>query len=171
MKATFYRILRWVVDSAGSVMLAISVTVAFIAVIARYVLQIPTWWAFSIQHYSFLFVIYLGAIVSSRERTHVRIEALEDFIKRTGLRLKLRAGTLIIALCGIGIFTYHSYEFMLWATAQPQHDIVLKWFHLAIVKSLPFVAGIAMFLYGSLHLVGVIRQLFEMRATSGSGER
>ena len=135
------------IESATDVLvgtcLVVSALCAFVGVITRYVFEISTWWVFPIQHYTYIFVIFVGAALAARRRIHVRVEVLEDVLKnnfktRTTLRLIMHAVALVMAC----YFTYAAYVFMLWVWAGDQVDTVLTWFPLGVVKSLVFVLGL-----------------------------
>ena len=156
-------------DVVAGVGLGVSVILAFIGVVTRYVLEIPTWWTFPIQHYSFLFVVYFGAVIASRKGLHVRIEAVEEFLQHRGRlrdQLRLRTSTLLVAFGGSCLFSYFAYDFMVWAWAQPQYDVVLKWFPLGVAKSLPFVAGVFFVLYFGASLIEHAGRLVRARRDS-----
>ena len=140
------------VESASDILVGVCIVVsafcAFVGVITRYVFEISTWWVFPIQHYTYIFVIFIGAALAARRRIHVRVEVLEDVLKnhcrsRTTLRLVLH----VVALSMACYFTYAAWVFMLWVWAGDQVDTVLTWFPLGIVKSLVFVLGLFFIAY------------------------
>ena len=109
----------------------LSFSLAFLGVIFRYVLELSIFWAFPLQHYAYMFVIFLGAAVAARGRTHVRVEAFDFLLeKRPGPNTTIQFFARLVAFAGACLWTVASLNFAIEAWQAGYHDAVLKWFHL-----------------------------------------
>jgi len=133
-----------VVDTA----FLLSFSLAFLGVIFRYVLELSVFWAFPLQHYAYMFVIFLGAAIAARNRSHVRVEAFDFLLEKRPLpNTTVQFIAKLVAFAGAILWTVASFNFAVESWQAGYHDAVLKWFPLGIVKSLPFVAGVFFVLY------------------------
>lgn len=145
-------------DGVVATALGISALMGFGGVILRYFLHFTIWELFSIQHYTFLTAVLLGASIASRKGLHVRIEVLDTIFKdNPRRRLGLRSAMLLIAFVCCCIFTYLSFGFMQWAWEIKQTDTILTWFHLGTVKTLPFIMGVVSCVAFGYYLVKTYR--------------
>jgi len=155
-------------DGIVATALGVSALMGFVGVIMRYVLHFTIWELFPVQHYTFLFAVILGAAVASRKGLHVRIEVLDTVLKnRARQRIGLRTAMLLAAFICCCLFTYLAFGFMQWAWEIKQTDTILTWFHLGIVKSLPFVMGLVSSVAFGAYLV---RSYRSFRATSSTAK-
>lgn len=69
----------------------------FIQVISRYVLQIPLGWSEEVLRYMFIGATFIGAGIATKERSHIEINFVEIFIdkKYSSLKSKLRAALFV----------------------------------------------------------------------------
>ncbi|MBN1855586.1 MAG: TRAP transporter small permease subunit [Dehalococcoidia bacterium] len=150
---------------------SISAFMSFLGVVFRYVLEIPSWWIFPVQHYSYLFLIFFGAAIAARQRIHVRVEILDSMLSKTHSRENdiLRAILHGIALTSACFFTYLSFDFMIRMWASNQHDVILTWFNLGVVKTLPFVMGVLLCAYIGRDLAVSISRLRNSSLAGGPG--
>jgi len=159
------------VDVVAGGALVISSIMAFVGVVTRYVLEIATWWVYPVQHYTYIYLIFFGAILASRARIHVRVEILDELLKnRLKARLAARLALRLAALAMGVVLVYFSHDFMMWVWSGEQADTVLTWFPLGVVKSLPFVAGIFFCLYLIRDIVQNIASLARVPQESPKGE-
>ena len=169
MRQAVYAVER-VQDVVASLMLGLSFLMAFAGVILRYVLEWSVFWVFPLQHYSYIVLLYFGAIIASRKGIHVRVEVIDVLFreKPKAKSVQQLSMQLIAVLCS-AVFCYLSYHFMIWAWDVGHHDVVLRWFNLAITKSLPFVLGVFFCAYFGVDLVRSVAKLM-MARPSGDGE-
>ena len=123
--------------------LSISTLMSFAGVVCRYVLEVEAWWVFPIQQYTYITLVFTGAAIAARKRIHVRVEVFDVLLsKRPKAQHWLNLSTRVIAVIAAILFTVLAFRFMLRMWHTPQYDVVLQWFNLAWVKSLPFVMGL-----------------------------
>lgn len=148
------------IDAVAGGAFIISAIMAFIGVVTRYVLEMATWWVYPVQRYTYIYLIFFGAILASKTKIHVRVEVLEDLLKnRLRTRLAVR---LVLRIAGLAIgslLVYFSYDFMMWVWSGEQADTVLTWFPLGAVKSLLFVAGVFFCFYLIRDIVEIVAEL------------
>jgi len=155
-------------DNIVAVALGISALMGFLSIILRYFIKVTVWEIFPVQHYTFLFAVLLGAGIASRKQIHVRVEVLDTLLKRRPVTsLAIRTSMLFVAFASFCIFTYLSYGFMVWAWEVRQTDTILTWFHLGVVKTLPFVLGVVSSVAFGVYTVKALRQLRAMRSNRG----
>jgi len=159
------------IDIVAGGALVISSIMAFVGVVTRYVLEIATWWVYPVQHYTYVYLIFFGAILASKTRIHVRVEVLDEMLKnRLKARLAARLALRIAALAMGVLLVYFSYDFMMWVWSGEQADTVLTWFPLGVVKSLPFVAGVFFCLYLIRDIIDNIAKLSRPSQEGPKGE-
>ncbi len=148
--------------------LSISTLMSFSGVVFRYVLEMEAWWVFPIQQYTYITLVFFGAAIAARKGIHVRVEVFDTLLAKKpkskyGLRTAMRAISVVAAI----MFTYLAFGFMIRMWQTPQHDVVLQWFNLGWVKSLPFVLGLLFFAYFSAALVNSIHEYKSMTKEEG----
>ena len=152
----------------GSVMLALSTTMAFAGVIFRYVVHLSVWEVYPVQRYSFLMAIFIAAAIASGDRLHVRVEISDSLLrKKPKEKFILRNIVQFIAFAVCCWFTYLAYQFMVWSWHSAQVDTVLEWFPLGVTKTFPFVMGFLSSIYFGVYFVN--DTLKELRLRDGGG--
>ena len=81
--ARAWRMLDRAVDALCSSMCLGLTAISFVAVICRYVFNSSLTWSEELTRYMFIWVVFLGAAIGVRERTHI---AVDLFAGRLGLR-------------------------------------------------------------------------------------
>lgn len=138
----------------GSVVLAVSTLAAFTGVIIRYVLYLTVFEVYPVQRYSFLMAIFIGAVIASEERLHVRVEISDRLLrKKPEAKFILRSTMQFIAFGVCCAFTYLAYQFMVWGWHSGQVDTVIDWFPLGVTKTFPFVMGFLSSIYFGVYFV------------------
>lgn len=152
----------------GSVMLAMSVMMAFVGVIFRYVIHLTAFWVYPLQRYSFLMAVFIAAVIASEERIHVRVEISDTLLrKKPKANFILRSTMQFIAFAVCCTFTYLAYEFMVWAWHSGQVDTTLEWFPTAVTKTFPFVLGFLSSIYFGVYFINDM--LKELKRLTGRG--
>lgn len=153
----------------GSVVLAMSTTMAFIGVIFRYVIHLTAFWVYPFQRYSFLMAVFIAAVIASEERLHVRVEVSDSLLrKRPKGRFILRSTIQFIAFVVCCAFTYLAYDFMVWSWHSGQVDTVLEWFPLGVTKTFPFILGFLSSIYFGAYFIKDV--FMEQNRLAGRGE-
>jgi TRAP-type C4-dicarboxylate transport system permease small subunit len=112
---------------AGTFMVLMSVT-TFANVLARYFFNSPIQWAEELARYSFIWVVFLGAVVCTKRKRHIAIDILLQSLPPRGsacLRLLADLCTLGIAL----VIVYYGWRLtaaatQITATLQVPHSVV-----------------------------------------------
>ena len=112
---------------AGVFMVLMSVT-TFANVLARYFFNSPIQWAEELARYSFIWVVFMGAVVCTKKKRHIAIDILVQALPaRASARLRLLAD-----LCTLGIalvIAYYGWKLtaaatQITATLQVPHSVV-----------------------------------------------
>ncbi len=126
---------------AGVFMVLMSVT-TFANVIARYFFNSPIQWAEELSRYSFIWVVFLGAVVCTKRKRHITIDGLLHMIPaRFGAWVRVFAD-----LCTLGIavvIAYYGWKLTLAAT---QITATLKVPHYVIYVVVP-ASGVLVFVH------------------------
>lgn len=81
------KIIKWYdsfEENLLAVSLAVTVTVIFVQVIARHVFNSSLSWSEEFARYVFIWQIWLGTSMATRERTHVKVEILQGMLGKKG---------------------------------------------------------------------------------------
>ncbi len=63
-----------------TVLFSLLITVCFLQVLFRLVLNLPLAWTEELSRYIFIILVYLGASVAAKENKHVRIELIDNIV-------------------------------------------------------------------------------------------
>jgi len=153
----------------GSVLLAMSATMAFAGVILRYVLHLTVWEVYPLQRYSFLMAVFIAAVVASKDRIHVRVEISDSLLRKNPkTNFILRSTMQFIAFVVCCVFTYLAYHFMVWAWHSGQADTVVEWFPLGVTKTFPFILGFLSSIYFGVYFINdVLEELKKLPDRGG----
>lgn len=77
------------------------VLVIFIEVIRRYVFDFSSLWGEEAARYSFIYLVWIGAAVAIRDRTHIRIDVLTHYLPERGVALVYLFGDLVTAALAV----------------------------------------------------------------------
>jgi TRAP-type C4-dicarboxylate transport system permease small subunit len=125
-------------------------------------------WAFPLQHYAYMFVIFLGAAIAARTRIHVRVEAFDFLLeKRPRPNAAVQLIARLAAFVGACLWTVASFNFAVESWQAGYRDAVLTWFPLGLVKSLSFVAGLFFIGYFGVDFVKSVRAARQQSAAVG----
>jgi TRAP-type C4-dicarboxylate transport system permease small subunit len=152
--------------------LLVSVTIAFVGVICRYVFNASVWWLYPTQEYSYLVVVFFGAAYAIRERLHIKVEVVQDALgNRTKMKLSLKVALQFIALFCSVLLAYFGYLFAVDAWGMGSHDAILKWLNLGLPKSMPCFLGVVGVAYYGIYLVQDVIKLVKMSQNQHEAER
>ncbi|MDX1606130.1 MAG: TRAP transporter small permease [Candidatus Competibacterales bacterium] len=81
------------------------VATIFLEVLRRFVLEYSSIWGEEIARYSFIYLAWIGASAAVRERAHIRIDVLMQFLPNRGKALLYLFGDLLtLALALIAVY-------------------------------------------------------------------
>ncbi len=127
--ATLERILNFLCQF----LLAVIIAVISYSVVMRYVLNRPPAWAEELSRFTFIWVVMLGAIVVTREGSHIEFTILVD---RLPARLAFIIHTvnqlLMLVFCGVMVWQGARIYPIVAEAASPTFAISMGWIYLAI---------------------------------------
>lgn len=137
----------------GFIVLLMFLTI-FIQIIAREIIKVATSWSVEVSIILFVFVVFMGIASITRERTHLRVDALYNILPRW-----LQRATDVV--CGVAYivffcaFAYGCYRniFDNWSVEIP----TIEWFRWGYVYLFVFFATLINIVYLALNLVEDIR--------------
>ncbi len=104
---------RWIVIA----MMAVMVTLVFVNVVCRYILNFSIIWAEEVSQYLMVWVTFLGAGLALRQGRHVAIEMLQDRLPSRARRMTRHLVALLLILF-MGILTVLGFQFARFAWDQ-----------------------------------------------------
>ncbi|HWU41629.1 MAG TPA: TRAP transporter small permease [Candidatus Acidoferrum sp.] len=145
-------------DWVAAVLLAATVLLSFIQVIARYILLISTPWTEELARLFFVWAVFLGAAIGVKRNLHTRVDFL--FVRLPPRAAALLLSVMDVLLAGLAIVMV-LYGGQLFLSTQADHSTSLgyprNWFYVPVPLS-----GILMLWY---LLPGIARRLSSGRAT------
>ena len=145
-------------DWVAAVLLAATVLLSFIQVIARYILLISTPWTEELARLFFVWAVFLGAAIGVKRNLHTRVDFL--FVRLPPRAAALLLSVMDLLLAGLAIVMV-LYGGQLFFSTQADHSTSLgyprNWFYVPVPLS-----GILMLCY---LLPGIARRLSSGRAT------
>ncbi len=131
---------------AGAFMVLMSLA-TFSNVIARYVFNSPIQWAEEFARYSFIWVVFLGAVVCTKRNRHIAIDSLL-FVMPGACRRVVR---LVVHVCSMGLMTVIMYYGTLLTLKATQTTATLKVPQYVVYVVVPVSAAL-IFLYSFVDL-------------------
>lgn len=125
------------------VLLAVIIFVIFYAVVMRYIFSYPPAWAEELSRFIFIWMLMLGAVVVTREQSHIEFTILVDHLpKRVRTVLWNLTRLCMIAFCWVmiqqGIIIYP----IVAEASSPTFAISMGWIYMSIP-----VAGFLMMIF------------------------
>ena len=111
MIETLSRYLRLVESGLLVGMLAVMISLAAYQVIARNFFDTGILWGDSMVRVGVLWITLLGAMVASRDDTHIRMDLLSQFVDDSWRRHLRRFGSVFTCVV-CGVFAWHSFRFV-----------------------------------------------------------
>lgn len=138
----------WTVeDWAGVGLMVAMLTIMGLQVCLRYVFGTSLAWSEELSRYLLIYMVYLGAAVGVRNRSHIRIDII-DTILSTRLASALRRIVDILVLVYLVYVAFEAVQVarVSWQTPSPALRVSMGWFILAITigfgaAALRLVAG------------------------------
>ena len=92
-------------------MLAVMILLAAYQVIARNFFDTGILWGDSLVRILVLWITLLGAMVASRDDSHIRMDLLSQFLDGSRRRFARRCGSVFTCII-CGVFAWHSFRFV-----------------------------------------------------------
>lgn len=138
-------------------MLGISFLV-FVQVILRYVLQRPLMGIEDTLLFPAIWLYFLGGAIASQERSQIRAQVIEVFIRGQKSTYWIR---IIMTAIGFGVaawLTYWSYKYLIFCISSGGYSTSLYW-PLVYAQSAILIGFLLMTIYSLVELVGYIIKL------------
>lgn len=92
-------LLRYLDENAERLMLlvlyAYVVVIVFVEVFRRFVLQYSSVWGEETARYAFIYLVWIGAAAAIKDRAHIRIDIIFQFLPPRGVSLLYLAGDIV----------------------------------------------------------------------------
>jgi len=108
---TLCRYLRFVESGLLVGMLAVMIFLAAYQVIARNFFDTGILWGDSLVRVGVLWITLLGAMVASRDDSHIRMDLVSQFLDVSGRKHIRRFGSVFTCVV-CGVFAWHSFRFV-----------------------------------------------------------
>lgn len=162
----------WVLRNAEEIIacsaLVLMTVIGIVAVGMRYLANAPLAWADEINRYLFIWMSYLGAVVATKHKAHIRLEVID-------LLLPGRAGTVLrlfmhlIMLIALVYIVVNGLEVVRssWGFPTALLQISTGFIYLSVPVSATLMAG-----YLTRDLIGLVAQLRgpDLTAAKGDGD-
>jgi len=109
------------------------VAIIFYAVVMRYVFQYPPYWAEELSRFIFIWIIMLGAVLVTREQSHIEFVILLDrmpkrfkFVWSTIIRLSMIIFCWVMVRQGLNIYPIVA------EASSPTFGVSMGWLYLSI---------------------------------------
>lgn len=141
------RALVRVIEAILVLLLACMVAMVFTNVVLRYGFNLNLAWSEEMSRYFFVWLTFIGAVLTFREHGHIGVEALVKRFARRGRLVFMLITNVIIVGC-MGVLFYGTWL---------QHDINATMFAPISRISMIWVFGVAYFTAAGIGLIAVIR--------------
>ena len=89
------------VHIVGVLFLLLMISAVFIGIVFRYVIQRPIMWIEEFARFMFIWNIYIGAIIASREKNHPQIDYFVNLLPEKPRNIILAGVRVLLSLTGI----------------------------------------------------------------------
>jgi len=115
------------------ILLAAIIAIIFYAVVMRYVFQRPPFWAEELSRFIFIWIIMLGAVLVTREQSHIEFVLLLDLLpKRLKFVLLTLIRLLMIFFCWVMVQQGIKIYPIVAEASSPTFGISMGWLYLSI---------------------------------------
>jgi len=115
------------------IFVGVIVAIIFYAVVMRYVFQRPPFWAEELSRFIFIWIIMLGAVLVTREQSHIEFVILIDILpKRLKFILVNLIRLLMILFCWVMIQQGLKIYPIVAEASSPTFGISMGWLYLSI---------------------------------------
>jgi len=156
-------VLKWIlhgVQTAQGIICAVGLVACtfliFAQVINRYWLHFEIMWFGDLALYSFIFFMFVAAVVTTWREGHVSVDFLRERVirkKPTGAAV-YRVFLVVLSIAILGILLPITYQFMLRAMKYPEYGTLVRWFNASWLQITLFVTLI----FVLLHLLVIARR-------------
>lgn len=109
------------------------VAIVFYAVVMRYVFQRPPFWAEELSRFIFIWIIMLGAVLVTREQSHIEIVFIVNLLpKKWRFVLSIFTRLLMIAFCWVMVQQGLKIYPIVAEASSPTFGISMGWLYLSI---------------------------------------
>ncbi len=109
------------------------VAVIFYSVVMRYVFQRPPFWAEELSRFIFIWIIMLGAVLVTREQSHIEIVFIVNLLpKKWRFVLSIFTRLLMIAFCWVMVQQGLKIYPIVAEASSPTFGISMGWLYLSI---------------------------------------
>jgi TRAP-type C4-dicarboxylate transport system permease small subunit len=109
------------------------VAIIFYAVVMRYVFQYPPFWAEELSRFIFIWIIMLGAVLVTREQSHIEFVILLDQLpKRLKFYLSIMIRLLMVIFCWVMVHQGLKIYPIVAEAASPTFGVSMGWLYLSI---------------------------------------
>jgi len=109
------------------------VAIIFYAVVMRYVFQRPPFWAEELSRFIFIWIIMLGAVLVTREQSHIEFVMLIDLLpKRLKFILVNLIRLLMILFCWVMVQQGFKIYPIVAEASSPTFGVSMGWLYLSI---------------------------------------
>ena len=120
-------------DWAGVGLMVAMLTIMGLQVCLRYVFGTSLPWSEELSRYLLIYMVYVGAAVGVRNRSHIRIDIIDTVLSnRLTIALRRIVDILVLAYLAYVAFTAVEVALVSWQTPSPALRISMGWFILAI---------------------------------------
>jgi len=152
-----------IIEMLSRILIGGIVAIIFYAVVMRYVIHRPPAWSEELSRFLFIWMIMLGAVLVTREQSHIQITFLVDLLpERLRFLLSNLTRLLMIAFCWVMIQQGLKIYPIVAEASSPSFGISMGWLYLAIP-----VGGMLMGLYV---LEWMVKSIVARWRGSSSGE-
>jgi TRAP-type C4-dicarboxylate transport system permease small subunit len=137
-------------------------------VIARVVLGISSVWSEELARFLYVWMVFLGAALITKDDEHIRVGVLTDRVRgRTAAALKLL--TILLTVPFIGVMTWGAWlnTRLNWNTFAP----TLDWLRIGYIYLMIFLSGLLMLWYLAVSLVQQCGVIIGTSQTASGGRR
>lgn len=110
-----------------------TVAIIFYSVVMRYVFQRPPFWAEELSRFIFIWIIMLGAVLVTREQSHIEIVFIVNLLpKKWRFVLSIFTRLLMIAFCWVMVQQGLKIYPIVAEASSPTFGISMGWLYLSI---------------------------------------
>jgi TRAP-type C4-dicarboxylate transport system permease small subunit len=135
-------ILQFFEELVAGIFMVLMSLATFSNVVARYAFNSPIQWAEEFSRYSFIWVVFLGAVVCTKRNRHIAIDSLLTVLPRAW-QSRFRVA---VHVCGMGLMAVIAYYGILLTLNATQTTATLKVPHYAVYVVVP-MSAMLIFLY------------------------
>lgn len=146
------------VEGALSAMLVVMLSLVLGNVILRYGFGTGINVSEELSRLLFIWLVFAGAVLASREGSHLNVDLLSQYLPRTGRWIMALLSEAIVVVCCV---------LVVWGTAE-QHDIISTTRSLVMGFPMSLLFGVAYVNGAGIGLIGVARIIRMLREGPGS---